>query len=114
MELDILLLREKGQYIWIVFHYLVMSIEDNICSFFVVRFERHVDGGAPGDVEHHHVLLPLVSSLTAHLPLAVGRVEHLPTINSERALKLPCLWSKCTFLGSPSLKAITATATHPP
>ena len=87
-----------------------MSIEDNICSFFVVRFERHVDGGAPGDVEHHHVLLPLVSSLTAHLPLAVGWVEYLATIKSERGLKLP----KCTFLGSPSLKAMTATATHPP
>ena len=99
MELDILLLREKGQYIWIVFHYLVMSIEDNICSFFVVRFERHVDGGAPGDVEHHHVLLPLVSSLTAHLPLAVGRVEHLARMYSERGLKLPACCQNVLFLG---------------
>ena len=52
----------------------------------------------PGDVEHHHVLLPLVSSLTAHLPLAVGRVEHLSTISSERGLMLP--WGQnVLFLG---------------
>ena len=41
----------------------------------------HVDNEeAPCDVEHHHVRLPLVGSLAAHLASAVRRVKYLRNI----------------------------------
>ena len=43
----------------------------------------HVDNEeAPCDVEHHHVRLPLVGSLAAHLASAVGRVKYLRKVGS--------------------------------
>ena len=112
MELDILLLREKGQYIWIVFHHLVIRIEDDICSFFVF--------------ESLNVMLMRAwwcrtSSCTASPRELLDRTPRpccwsgrAPVKNQFRERSNVALGSKCTFLGSPSLKAITATATHPP
>ena len=37
---------------------------------------------APCDVEHHHVRLPLVGSLAAHLASAVRRVKYLRKVGS--------------------------------
>ena len=54
------------------------------------KTQRHSDKAsqvdnekAPCDVEHHHVRLPLMGSLAAHLASAVGRVKYLRKVGLD-------------------------------